>query len=554
MIAEVKEIIRFARKRLAYRSQSITEQLQQGTINARAYFKALTVARQWSAGYFHAADSSRLLGSWLSSPLTPDEVIRRNLRKLRARSRDETDNNPLGRKFTKIIDRNIIGPHGIRLQAKAVDEEGKLDKKTNAAIEAAWQDWGSNKRVCDYVQRLSWRAMQSLWLRTVAVDGEIFTRFVEDPALNRYGFAVHLLDPELIDVDHNEELSYGRFIRMGIEFDPVGRPIAYHVLQGVGQSGMPDYTGGYHGEKRIRIPANQIEHSFVVERIGQKRGMPWTGTSLFTLRMLGAYKEAAVTNARIGASKMGLLKRDQPDAEFTGDRTQDDGTQEIDIEPGMFRVLPRGMSMEKFDTDYPHGEFPSFVEAEEREAAAGLDVSYAALTGDLTKVNYSSIRAGLVEDRANWECMQQLTIEEFALPAYQRWLNMALLMSAISNGKPLNPAEVGRYMHVTHQPKRWPWVDPDKDTKAKQREVRAGVASLSGWIRERGLDPEEVWKEIQQEREMLAEMGIEISLDDKAVRRTKPLRAYWKEAVREEILMVIAEMIDSGEIGGKRDD
>jgi len=537
MITELKEILRFARRRLSKGGHNLIQDLYSGRLDSRAYLRAIQFARQWTSGYFHGADSNRLLGSWLSSPLTPDEIVRRNLRRLRARSRDQADNNPLGRKFAKIIDRNIIGPQGIRLQAKVLGADGKLDKGTNDAIEEGWKAWGFDKRVCDYVQRLSWRAMQSLWLRTVAIDGEIFVRYIERPDLNRFGFAVHLLDPELIDVEHNAELTYGRFIRMGIEFDPVGRPLAYHVLSGT-DSRLPDYGGGYRGTERIRIPAKEIEHSFLVERIGQKRGLPWTGTSLFTLRMLAAYKEAAVTNARIGASKMGLLKREQPDAEFTGDSQQDDGSQEIEIEAGMFRMLPRGVSLEKFDTDYPHGEFPTFVEAQEREAAAGLDVSYAALTGDLTKVNYSSIRAGLVEDRANWECMQQLVIEEFCFPTYKRWIAMATLMSAISNGRPLNPADLDRYLRVTHQAKRWPWVDPDKDTKAKLREVKAGAASLSSWIRERGLDPEEVWKEIQQEREMLKEMGIEISFEE-------------KQSSRDAIAEVVGEMVAAGEIGGE---
>ncbi|MCK7513853.1 MAG: ATP-dependent Clp protease proteolytic subunit [Desulfobacterales bacterium] len=53
-----------------------------------------------------------------------------------------------------------------------------------------------------------------------------------------------------------------------------------------------------------RIPAEQILHTFITERINQPRGVPWMHSAMTRLNNLGAYEEAEIVAARIGAAKM----------------------------------------------------------------------------------------------------------------------------------------------------------------------------------------------------------------------------------------------------------
>ncbi|MDT9046768.1 phage portal protein, partial [Escherichia coli] len=75
----------------------------------------------------------------------------------------------------------------------------------------------------------------------------------------------------------------GLFIRQGIEFNPFGRPVAYHFTS------MDEWDAYYYsisGKGFVRIPAEQIIHGFVHEMVGQRRALPWASTSMFRVHHL----------------------------------------------------------------------------------------------------------------------------------------------------------------------------------------------------------------------------------------------------------------------------
>jgi lambda family phage portal protein len=481
------------------------------------------LARAYASGYrrgrrvrvFASAQVDRLTADWTTTPLSADEVLRRTLRTLRARSRERWQNDDYARRFIGMVRSNVVGPKGISFQARIRDPNGQQDNLANDAVEAAWKRWGRAEH-CDVTGRLNWTQMQMLFITSVALDGEALVRLLVAPSRKPYRFVLQFLDPELLDVDYNEELRGGRYIRMGIEFDPFGRPVAYHVLD------AKTSDEGYlrYGRRYRRISAEEMIHAFIPELVGQSRGIPWMATALLRMKMLGAYEDAAVVAARIGAAKMGFYASDEG-GEYTG--TDEDPTGELieDVEPGTFQSLPRGVKLETWDPEYPKGEFGDFVKACLRGIASGLGVAYNTLSNDLEGVNFSSIRAGVLEDREVWKALQEWMIEAFCRPVYERWLTIQLAMGTITvpgkDGapKPLNPAREEKYRQVSWQPRRWAWVDPLKDMKANELAIKLGLASRSQLIREQGLEPEEVWKEIQRENELLAALGLEFKVEEK---------------------------------------
>ncbi len=66
-----------------------------------------------------------------------------------------------------------------------------------------------------------------------------------------------------------------------------------------------------------------------------------------------------------------------------------------------------------------------------RYAACGLDVSYFALGGDLTAVNYSSARVGLLDDRDNYRGIQNFLIDHFCRRVYRQFLKRGILTGAL---------------------------------------------------------------------------------------------------------------------------
>jgi capsid protein len=66
-------------------------------------------------------------------------------------------------------------------------------------------------------------------------------------------------------------------------------------------------------------------------------------------------------------------------------------------------------------------------------------------------------------------------------------------------------------------PPRRELIDPDKEIGATIKSVRSGLMSLSEAIREYGYDPEEVLREMQQDNELLDELGLILDTDPRKV-------------------------------------
>jgi len=459
--------------------------------------------RRRSRRSFKGADTGRLLFGWNSAPRNPDSIVLDALRVLRARSRDLYYNSPLVRNFVSMVTSNVAGPKGATLQARATFPDGKLDSVANTAIESAWGRWGRSA-YCDIRGRLSWPEMQAQAAAQAAVDGEILARIFTDTDLGDFAFSVQHLDTELLDVSYNETLTGGRYIRMGIEFDSMGRALAYHLLN------ESDYlVGGSISQKYTRVPAADIIHTFVPGQVGQSRGYPWTATAMQRLKMLDAYQEAALAATLAGASKMGFITTATGD-EYQGDDIDSDGAVISDFEPGIIEELPEGQEFTAFDPRYPHEQYSDFVKAVLRDIAGALGVAYEGLSNDREKVNYSSIRAGVLEEREVWKRVQNWFIDGYCRPIYLRWLKMALLTGQITtaSGAVLRPDKLDKYTQVVFQPRRWAWVDPKKDMEANILAIQNNVSTVSAVIRDQGADPEEVFTERAKELKRLEELGL----------------------------------------------
>lgn len=458
--------------------------------------------RNYSAGVVN-----RLTASWTATPLTIDEVVRRNLRTLRARSREQYENNDYAKRFVMMAKNHVIGPNGIKLQAKIRDTSGTMDKLANDAVEAAWNDW-SRREFADIEQRLGFIEQQRLFVATVATDGEAIARIIYGKQAGKYRFALQNIDPELLDINHNADLSSGNVIRFGIEFNALGRRVAYHFRDVKANSFY-----GTVGNQYIRVPADEIIHEFIPERVGQKRGFPWCSTALARMNMLNGYEEASLVNARAGASKMGFYTTTGA-TQYAGDDTDADGNLLEEVEPGMMTRLPQGVEFSPYDPTYPNGEFSNFVKQSLRGISAGLGVSYNTLANDLEGVNFSSMRHGAIEEREIWQVIQQWMIDGYCRPIFEKWLTVQLLAGTITiAGSPLKFEREEKYRQVGWQPRRWRWIDPMKDVQANILAVNNGFRSRSDIIRDLGDDPEDVWAEIEQENKMLKDKNITLQVD-----------------------------------------
>lgn len=456
---------------------------------ARSLHSVRRAAARLSERMFKAAQVLRT-DKWESTPQTPDDFISRQQRVLVARSRHQWANNDYVRNFIRLVRQNVVGPQGIILQAQARKARGgKLDNAVNDAIESAWAEWCKAIN-CDVTGKRSLWKIQRLVMNTTARDGEFIIRKVYGADAGPWGFALQLIDPQRLPCDYDiARLKNGGFIRHGIEFNRYGRPVAYHF-------GSDDESDGTYysiaGRGYITVPASDIIHGFLEEMVGQRRGLPWSSTSLFRLHHLAGFENAAVQNARASASKMGFIEY----SEGFGPECDDDEAVEIDAEPLSFHELPMGAKIAEWNPNYPTGEFAVFNKAMLRGAAAGWGVLYNNVAGDLEGVNFSSIRQGTLDERDHWKDLQQWLIETLMQEVFDDWLPRALLAGRIKVGnKPLPADRLETYKEISWQGRRWQWIDPTADVKAAVESKNNLLASPGQIIRESGRDPQTVWKE-----------------------------------------------------------
>lgn len=446
---------------------------------------------------FAAAQTGALAASWSTSDRHVNQSLASSLRALRARSRDLERNNDYARHFLRLVTDSVAGPNGVMLQVHALRPDGGIDPADSSYLENRFASF-SRADSLDVAKRLSRTAMERLIVRTVARDGEVLIRRWR--GRGPFGYQLQLLDAALLDEAHNVDLPGGRKIRMGIELDEFEAPVAYHLSRRPANDPKDQGTGGWGGGgDTVRVPAEEIWHLFVPESVGQYRGVPWMSSTLIRQKRLDSYEEAALAAAEEGAKKLAWVKAPDGDmtplADSTDSATVGSGTLYTDSVDIHYASLPAGYDLASWDPKYPENSFPAFTKSHLRGIASGLGVAYHKLASDLENVNYSSARAGELNERDVWLGLQGWLIDSFCAPLYSEWLPLAILSGALN----LPMAKLPKFDAAVWQGRRWDWVDPEKDVNASILAINSRLTSRSRVIRQMGLDPEEVWAEIAAE-------------------------------------------------------
>lgn len=439
---------------------------------------------------YYGANTGNLFASWKTASGNADDLIKKSLTFLRNRARDLERNNAHVERYLELLRSNITG-HGFAMQNKSIDTNGTTDSKANELIEACWKKFVS-KGNCDVTGLLSFKEILNQIITTVARDGEILIRIVKGYP-NYHGIALQLIECDHLDENFND---VNRNIKMSIEYNAWGKPLAYHVFK----YHPSDYE---RKRERLRIKADEIIHLYKKERPSQSRGVTWLHSVMSSLKMYDGFAEASLVEKRLTASKMGFYKRPK-DEDYSGDDTDDENNVINEASPGQFEILPEDWGFESFDPKSGNDNFVDFGKAILRNIASGLNISYNSLANDLEGVNFSSIRAGLIEERDYYKAQQLWLVEHFLKPFFTQWLEIQLLKQTI----PLPFSKLEKFDKPMFPGKSWAWVDPQKDAKANEIALSNNFKTLTQVLNEQGLDLEEQYQQLAKEKELRKKYGI----------------------------------------------
>ncbi|MGB2073054.1 MAG: phage portal protein [Candidatus Puniceispirillaceae bacterium] len=445
--------------------------------------------RRWDAA------SPDVVQNWVSEVKSINEDLRTQGEALRARARDLEQNNDYVARYLNLVETNIIG-EGVKLQSKARTNRGKLDMRVNRTIEREFKNWTYAEN-CSRDGRLDWEDIQRLVARSVARDGEVIVRIVRGSE-----FKIALYDADFLDYALNREATDGNnAIIQGIELDRAGKPVAYYLWKMPPNKvpsifGMPTKSPNINQYERVL--AEDIIHIYKSDRPNQIRGATWLAPVMIHLLMLNRYERAEMRAAEIAASKVGYYKT--PTGDYLDDEDNAEGYGLPSSIGGVgFTELPAGTELAMLDPNHPVSAYSDYVAGVLRGVATGLNVTYHALSSDLTSVNFSSIRAGTIEERDNWRKWQQFYVCHLIRPIFAAWLefnrNRLGLTSTAAD--------------ATFVPRGWSWVDPVKELQSHQMAYELGVTSLSAIAASQGKDLEEVFDQRAKEKELMAEFGLE---------------------------------------------
>lgn len=473
---------------------------------ARAQLELLDRARDRTRRY-EGADRGRRTQGWITQDSSPTAATRGALHDLRARCRDLRRNNPWAQTAVRELAANVAGA-GVRPRFT-----NESDAELRLAVEL-WDEWAGTT-MADAAGRETFFTMQAAAFEGLVDGGEhlVRRRFRRSEDGLAVPLQVQLLEGDHIDTLRDLEGSSGTDrVVQGIAFNALGARTGYWLFA--------DHPGDLFSVASFLssrfVPASEIRHLYRCDRTGQVRGVPWGSVVALRLHDFDAYEDNEQLRMVVATSYAGFVEDlAGADASFTdgvglaGNATRNAINQPIDeLHSGTVEYLPSGKTI-RFPTPPQNEGFEAFARVQLRAVAKGYGVPAWLLSGDLSAVNFSSIRADWIAfNRAVEVWRARILLPHLCEPVMRWWRDAAEVADLLTPGR----ANASRL--------RWEWIpprremlDPRTEVMAEIEAVRAGFKSLSQVVSSLGTDPERVLSALADDLARARQLGLRLTTD-----------------------------------------
>lgn len=467
---------------------------------------------------YNAAGMGRRLSTWFTTGSGPNAALLSSLNVLRDRSRDAVRKNVYAASVIETIVSNTVGAAGVNPQCIAPDETFRK------AAHQLWWDW-SDEADADW--RLDLYGLQSLVMRSVATAGEVFVRFrVRRPSDGlSVPLQLQLLEAEHCPIDRNVILDDGNRVQAGIEFNNWGQRVAYWMYPRHPGESVTNTAPGVVNEL-VRVPAEDILHIFLPLRPGQLRGEPWLTRALIKIKDLEDYDDAELMRKKVAAAFVGFVERPDEALPTTfGETAVDDvdeaaaGVTAAVIEPGTLLDLKPGEKITLAEATDVGGQYEVFMKQQARMIATATGTLYEELTGDYSQGNDRTLRAALNAFQRRCEMWQHHVLAfSFCRPVWNRWVDMGVFAGALKRPARIADRDLRR---VKWQPQPWRYLHPVQDVEAQVATIRAGLATRSQMVSERGYDAQQLDEENKADNDRADALGLKYDSDGRQTKSGK---------------------------------
>jgi lambda family phage portal protein len=353
----------------------------------------------------------------------------------------------------------------------------RLDRAIREAFEAHMADMDADNQG-DYY------CIQDLACQTIALSGDVLLR--RRPRRVADGLhvpvQVQVMEPDHLDMSRRK--NGGNDVVAGIELDALNNRLAYWLYPT--HPGEVQLMRGMDLNSR-RVAASEIAHAYQKNRPGEMIGVPWLAPVMIDLRDLHDYEDAEQVRHRTQACLAAFVTRNDMGAAqaLLGEEGEDGAGVLETLEPGMIEYLEQGEDV-KFLQPTALATYDAYTRQRLHKIATGLQMPYMLLTGDVSRANWSSYKAGIVPFKQRIRRFQKRVLIPMALRPMWKWF----IDAAFVAGK-IPELNYG----VTYTLPGFEPIDRLKEAMADKMEARIGKTSMPEIIRASGRNPDAVLKD-----------------------------------------------------------
>lgn len=439
---------------------------------------------------YDAGDDKRLNQGWRAVNASADSVDKIYRDTMRARSRDLERNSDILESILLAFERNVVG-NGFRLQVKTANEN------LNTQIEELFKEW-TRPKYCDVTQQQSFAEICQMVVRRKRVDGAIILvkRYVKN------GFIPFAL--QMYEVDDLDTMRMGgkeKRVVNGIEYNDFNRPIAYYLK-------VYDAYGNHTGVSE-RLPANEVIFLYKKKRPSQIREMTELSSTLARIRDTNQYMEAVSVKERVAALLSVFIRRAAPTPGGIGRQAVSGKNVEYEgktLTPGMIMELNPGDDVSVVQPPAQGASAADFVRLQQRLTGSAQGISYEVTARDMSQVNYSSARQGLLEDQKTYSMEQESLKAHFLSDIYEEFIEAAVLAGFLN----IPDFATNKAAYLKHE---WvapgmKWIDPKKEAEANRIQLATGQTTLQEIAAGMGQDWHEIIDQRAKEIEYMHQKGV----------------------------------------------
>jgi len=420
---------------------------------------------------------------------------------LRGYARTLEQNYDLASGVLDVLINNTVGPNGVSMEPMPRNKDGSINVDVKNQLIKLHKQWSKKP---DVTGEHNWANIERLSCRSWFRDGEILIQKLLGSISGLKHSSIVPFSIELIESDHLpiDYTDNSKLITQGVERNAWGKPVAYHLYKK--HPGDCDY---FFEIETKRVPADKILHPKQVKRVRQARGVTIFASVMIRLEDIKDYEESERVAARISAALAAYIKKGTPDLYQA---PEDPNTERhFAIKPGIvFDNLQEGEEVGTIQSNRPSTLLEPFRNAMLKAVSSGTGANYSTMSKDYDG-SYSSQRQELVEGWTNYRALTNLFIGQVSQPVWEAFVEAAIASKVL-----VLPAEldIETIKDADYRGPVMPWIDPDKEIKAKERSAQATFKSPPQIIRENGDNPDDVLDQLADWKQKLDDRGLTSSV------------------------------------------